>query len=921
MDDLEHSILIAERDWDSFYEESEECSIQQAQLAGLDDSGLSDTDDEKKYTQEPVLPLLTNPGKNEEHDAVSQTLSTVDDCDKGNPLEDSECLNHKTDVQQTTQISLNDNTATCVCLSSSDRGVNDTGPDDQQNASDAKNIQEHDQSQGTNKSSQVMEEPIPITTSPSTNAANSEGETLTKVMESSATPKKEKERWFVTVNDSPVQQKVHSGTVGQKKRRKKKTSKKSGHRNSAMGGQCPHSNSEKEAEGEKTKKLQKAQNKFKQSLQKCSESLDFNTLNKEDFTNIKQEEFSPVKELGGESFDKTFLLKSNCTSAAQSPFTVDIATETPENNPSASLNTQSSFILTHSSQLQANVLDKFMTQLANDQSTVKGLTNEPENNTDIATQNQLMTNNLSHIHDDPKEDAPPNELYQQQEYSKESNNAEIYSVQETLNISLETAAGPSRPIYALSSFWDEMEKLTINDILHLRVASKSPLSGSVYPEKSDVQLQDRNILDSKHNSLQDSNLVDDTADSDYFTHLDDSKPDRSSCEFSTLSDFDEEFLQIINTSANPSPEPQSVNEQTNSILESNYISELLLEQELPTVNKESDSEDIIVLCPQDGMPLYLYPATEAHGLYLTPKAESNGNPFELEGIRNAPSPVLSVGSTLEDQCLFSFSELFAQDIDEQGLQTRTPDRCSSAVSFYSSKKLSVPETYDDFFSDFVVGNLLFPSVQDQTVTVPIFSSSRSVVRDLVFPEVEELIEMKIEDDNSPVHFMAHFSNQPERSSSPLRSQNFYFFTGQRRHWSSFLSLRKIRFIDKGSTWCQKVSSWIFPKETTKVTSYVSRAQPMPHLFNVGDGAQEPFVVQQDHVQYTASISKRECLHFTIKQSDMCLVCIAFASWILKSYNPQSTDMWKAALLANVSAISAIQYLRKYVKKDATEDNS
>ncbi|KAL7832856.1 hypothetical protein SRHO_G00298740 [Serrasalmus rhombeus] len=621
MDDLEHSILIAGRDWDSFYEESEECSIQQAQLASLDDSGLSDTDDEKKYTQEPVLPLLTNPGKNEEHDAVSQTLSTVDDCDKGNPLEDSECLNHKTDVQQTTQISLNENTATCVCLSSSDSGVNDIGPDDQQNASDAKNIQEHDQSQGTNKSSQVMEEPIPITTSPSTNAANSEGETLTKVMESSATPKKEKERWFVTVNDSPVQQKVHSGTVGQKKRRKKKTSKKSGHRNSAMG------------------------------------------------------------------------------------------------------------------------------------------------------------------------------------------------------------------------------------------------------------------------------------------------------------DFDEEFLQIINTSANPSPEPQSVNEQTNSILESNYISELLLEQELPTVNKESDSEDIIVLCPEDGMPLYLYPATEAHGLYLTPKAESNGNPFDLEGIRNTPSPVLSVGSTLEDQCLFSFSELFAKDIDEQGLQTRTPDRCSSAVSFYSSKKLSVPETYDDFFSDFVVGNLLFPSVQDQTVTVPIFSSSRSVVRDLVFPEVEELIEMNTEDDNSPVHFMGHFSNQLERSTSPLRSPNIYFFTGQRRHWSSFLSLRKIRFIDKGSTWCQKVSSWIFPKEATKVTSYVSRAQPMPHLFNVGDGAQEPFVVQQDHVQYTASISKRECLHFSIKQSDMCLVCIAFASWILKSYNPQSTDMWKAALLANVSAISAIQYLRKYVKKDATEDNS
>ncbi|XP_036425558.1 uncharacterized protein si:ch211-157b11.14 [Colossoma macropomum] len=498
-----------------------------------------------------------------------------------------------------------------------------------------------------------------------------------------------------------------------------------------------------------------------------------------------------------------------------------------------------------------------MTQLANDQSTVRGLPNEPKSNTDIATQTQPTTNYLSHIHDDPKEDAPPDELHQQQECSTESDNEKIYSVQETPSISLETAVGPSHPIYALSSFWDEMEKLTINDILHLRVANKSPLRRTVNPEES--------------------SLVDDTADSDYFTHLDDSKPDRSSCEFSPLSDFDDEFLQIINTSANPSPEPQSVKEQTNSILESNYISELLPEQELPGVNNESESGDIIMLCPQDGMPLYLYPATEAQGLYLTSKAASNENPFELEGIRNTPSPVLSVGSTLDDQCLFSFSELFAKDIDEQGLQTRTPDRCSSVVSFYSSKKLSVPETYDDFFSDFVVGNLLFPSVQDQTVTVPIFSSSRSVVRDLVFPEVEELIEVDIEDDNSPIRVMTRFSNQPKRSKSPSGTTNFYFFRDQRRNWSSFLSLRRIRFTEIGSTWCQKVSSWIFQIEATKVTSYVSRAQPMPHLFNMGNKALEPFVVQQDPRSiYCINLEKRvsPLLHKAVRYVP-CVYCLCF----------------------------------------------
>uniref|UniRef100_A0A3Q2XV27 Uncharacterized protein n=2 Tax=Hippocampus comes TaxID=109280 RepID=A0A3Q2XV27_HIPCM len=46
---------------------------------------------------------------------------------------------------------------------------------------------------------------------------------------------------------------------------------------------------------------------------------------------------------------------------------------------------------------------------------------------------------------------------------------------------------------------------------------------------------------------------------------------------------------------------------------------------------------------------------------------------------------------------------------------------------------------------------------------------------------------------------------------------------------------------------------------------------------------------------------------------MCLVCIAFASWVLKTANPQVGDMWKAVLLANLSALSAIRYLRKDVK--------
>lgn len=37
----------------------------------------------------------------------------------------------------------------------------------------------------------------------------------------------------------------------------------------------------------------------------------------------------------------------------------------------------------------------------------------------------------------------------------------------------------------------------------------------------------------------------------------------------------------------------------------------------------------------------------------------------------------------------------------------------------------------------------------------------------------------------------------------------------------------------------------------------------------------------------------------LKQSDMCLVCIAFASWVLKTANPQVGDAWKAGMLIDI----------------------
>ncbi|XP_069774460.1 uncharacterized protein perm1a [Narcine bancroftii] len=50
------------------------------------------------------------------------------------------------------------------------------------------------------------------------------------------------------------------------------------------------------------------------------------------------------------------------------------------------------------------------------------------------------------------------------------------------------------------------------------------------------------------------------------------------------------------------------------------------------------------------------------------------------------------------------------------------------------------------------------------------------------------------------------------------------------------------------------------------------------------------------------------------RNDLCLFCFACASWAMKSAASQS-DVWKAALFVNLSAISAVRYFRRHVQRE------
>ncbi|XP_041836901.1 uncharacterized protein LOC121637065 [Melanotaenia boesemani] len=146
--------------------------------------------------------------------------------------------------------------------------------------------------------------------------------------------------------------------------------------------------------------------------------------------------------------------------------------------------------------------------------------------------------------------------------------------------------------------------------------------------------------------------------------------------------------------------------------------------------------------------------------------------------------------------------------------------------------------------------------------------------------------------------------------------------GGSHSWKSLLSLRKIRFHDKGSIWCRGSGAWMFPVENEEIP--IRRENQTAVVLNerrICPASSQVYreLKEQQRILETICI-KREGIFSSVKQSDMCLVCIAFASWVLRSSDPEGADAWKAALLANVSALSAIQYLRQYVKKKDPPDD-
>uniref|UniRef100_A0A4X2LZ40 PPARGC1 and ESRR induced regulator, muscle 1 n=1 Tax=Vombatus ursinus TaxID=29139 RepID=A0A4X2LZ40_VOMUR len=62
------------------------------------------------------------------------------------------------------------------------------------------------------------------------------------------------------------------------------------------------------------------------------------------------------------------------------------------------------------------------------------------------------------------------------------------------------------------------------------------------------------------------------------------------------------------------------------------------------------------------------------------------------------------------------------------------------------------------------------------------------------------------------------------------------------------------------------------------------------------------------------LTRTSLIPITFNQNDMCLGFVAFATWAVRTSDLHAPDAWKTVLLANIGAISAIQYFRRQARE-------
>lgn len=363
------------------------------------------------------------------------------------------------------------------------------------------------------------------------------------------------------------------------------------------------------------------------------------------------------------------------------------------------------------------------------------------------------------------------------------------------------------PVFAISSFWNEMEKLTINDILRLRM-----IGNAQHPSVL-TQPDDRSVADTT-----------DAADSGYFTQPDDSKPERLSGDMSFISDLDEDLAQLqTRYSLKQDDEPCEIRSRSCSV----------------TWENDSDpaavGEDVVYISSDTALPAHLCAADAQQCFRKMCKNISVQNLQALDAqpirqiLRNAS--LHSVHSDVEDPfyhvntslptCLsddedvesggITFSEIIQYFFGNDEAERSAPRADNNAAaSCLDETGTSVPEMYDHFFSEFDSGSFFNPFEGGKDQMVPIFSCTRSANRNLQFPEAYDYffpdspVHSDEDDDNDcpPIKVVSRYDLESSTRCSVASTDMYEHFYPEDTFqsdllWANPFSLRRVRRTDPG----------------------------------------------------------------------------------------------------------------------------
>lgn len=413
--------------------------------------------------------------------------------------------------------------------------------------------------------------------------------------------------------------------------------------------------------------------------------------------------------------------------------------------------------------------------------------------------------------------------------------------------------GSKQSVFTMSSFWSEMEKLTINDILRLRLADKAAPHGSLPP------LQEHEEMFSTHASS-------------IFTQLDESVPDSQRSRLASVMAPDPSSSRSVTWESETVPVSVAADVYPQNMTPTSAVSPAVFPGRAETcLRKISKNVSVHNLHALESGPF-----SSAPKRHTLPSSDKGGVEKVTEDV--GPGKV-DGASPLTGSYTTSIVDVFRYFFGGKE-PVPSPSATDTLTPTYAEGN-TLPETYDHFFSDFDTESFfspLIPTAEAKDELVPIFSFSRSANRNLQFPEAYDYFfassssdESDEDESSGPVRVVSRFTQ--ETGSSVSVDAYEHFFTdrdvGQNLFWKDTLSFRNVNltvWTSQKPSLSDAMQNAASPRRAVCPGNVVGNrdvAFPDPLLYHLEDRISKQ--LSQQPVTYVSNPSKYTVTVYTTKE--------------------------------------------------------